>query len=85
VHRENPQRARAPGRPRGARAPDAQLLSLALRQRQIVPDYRAPNLLRLAPVALYTTEAELDETVRVLCELLQSGSHRGMTASSAVT
>lgn len=65
--------------------PDAQLLSLALRRRQIVPDYRAPNLLRLAPVALYTTEAELDETVRVLRELLQSGSYREVTASSPVT
>lgn len=65
--------------------PDAQLLSLALRQRQIVPDYRAPNLLRLAPVALYTIEVELDETVRVLGELLESGSYREVTASSHVT
>ncbi len=56
--------------------PDAKLLSLALRRRGIVPDYRAPDLLRLAPVALYNTEAELGETVRVLRELLDSGSYR---------
>lgn len=65
--------------------PDAQLLSLALRRRQIVPDYRAPNLLRLAPVALYNTEAELDEMVRVLSELLQSGSYRHIVNPSQVT
>lgn len=53
--------------------PHAQHLSLALRARRIIPDYRPPNLLRLAPVALYTTEAELEETVRVLRELLDDG------------
>ncbi len=56
--------------------PDAKLLSLALRRRGIIPDYRAPDLLRLAPVALYNTEAELGEAVRVLRELLDSGSYR---------
>lgn len=56
--------------------PEAQSLSFALRARQIIPDYRAPNLLRLAPVALYNTEAELDETVRVLRDLLSSGDYR---------
>ncbi len=56
--------------------PEAQTLSFALRARQIIPDYRSPNLLRLAPVALYTTEAELDETVRVLRDLISSGDYR---------
>lgn len=65
--------------------PEAKLLSQALRQRQITPDYRPPNLLRLAPVALYNDEAELDETVRVLRELLDSGSYREITAPVQVT
>lgn len=55
--------------------PHARQLSLALRERGVVPDYREPDLLRLAPVALYTTEAELDEVVRLLRELLDSGEH----------
>jgi len=58
--------------------PEAKLLSLALRERGITPDYRAPDLLRLAPVALYNTEAEVDTTVRTLRELLCSGAHREM-------
>ena len=65
--------------------PAAQQLSLALRERRIVPDYRAPDLLRLAPVALYNTEAELDETVRVLLELLSTGSYSQNVASGRVT
>ena len=65
--------------------PSAQGLSLALRERHIVPDYRAPNLLRLAPVALYNTEAELDETVRVLRELLDTKSYVGAVSAGRVT
>ncbi len=65
--------------------PDARLLSLALRQRRIVPDYRSPDLLRLAPVALYNTEAELDETVRVLRGLLESGAYHNVAQAGHVT
>ena len=65
--------------------PDARLLSLALRQRQITPDYRAPDLLRLAPVALYNTEAELDETVRIVRELLDTGAYREVAQAGHVT
>ena len=55
--------------------PQARLLSLALRARGIVPDFRAPDLLRMAPVALYNTEEELLETVQVLRELLDSETY----------
>ena len=65
--------------------PGAQGLSLELRKRHIVPDYRAPNLLRLAPVALYNTEAELDETVRVLRELLSAESYLKAAQAGHVT
>ncbi len=65
--------------------PDARSLSLALRERRIIPDYREPDLLRLAPVALYNTEAELDETVRVIRELLETGSYQKSAGSSRVT
>ncbi len=56
--------------------PQARPLSLALRSRGIVPDYREPDILRLAPVALYNTETELDEMVWVLRELLDTGEYR---------
>ena len=65
--------------------PDAKQLSAALRARGIVPDHREPNLLRLAPVALYNTEAELEEVVGVLRELLANGNHREVEVEQQVT
>ena len=65
--------------------PQARALSAALRQRGIIPDFRAPDVLRLAPVALYTLEAELEETVRVLRELLDTGAHLKVDVSGAVS
>lgn len=55
--------------------PHAQALSMALRARDIIPDYRSPNLLRLAPVALYNNEAELEKTVQTLRDLLDRGDY----------
>ncbi len=64
--------------------PDAKQLSAALRARDIVPDYRQPNLLRLAPTALYNTEEELGEVVRILKALLASGSYKGVEVEQQV-
>ena len=58
------------------RHPEAAQLSKALRRRGVIPDYRRPDVLRLAPVAFYTTQADLDRAVAVLRELLDSGAHR---------
>jgi kynureninase len=55
--------------------PEARSLSVALRGLGVVPDYREPDILRLAPVALYNTEAELEQVVRLLRGLLDSGEH----------
>ncbi len=65
--------------------PEARALSAALRASGVVPDYREPDILRLAPVALYNTEDELRETVRVLRGLLDSGSYKGAELSSTVS
>lgn len=65
--------------------PEAGRLSLALRRRGIVPDFRAPDILRLAPVALYNSEAEVETVVAVLRELLDSGEHRKIEMSGVVT
>jgi kynureninase len=65
--------------------PQARALSVALRERHITPDYRPPNLLRLAPVAFYTSEAELEETVRTLRELLDHPERLEQFTASKVT
>jgi kynureninase len=56
--------------------PEAAQLALALRRRQIIPDFRPPDVLRLAPVALYNTEGDLERAVLTLRHLLDTGEHR---------
>jgi kynureninase len=50
-------------------------LSRALRARGVVPDFRPPDLLRLAPVALYTLEPEVDAAVGAVRAVLDEGAH----------
>ena len=64
---------------------EARRISLALRRRGIVADHRPPDLLRLAPVALYNTEAELDAAVDALRELLDTESYLDEAADSPIT
>lgn len=64
---------------------DAHLLSLALREKQIIPDYREPNLLRLAPVALYNTKEELEISVQTLRDLLDSASYKTLALKQKVS
>ena len=52
--------------------PWAGKLSQALRAQGVVPDFRPPDLLRLAPSPLYTSFAECQRAVEVLLELLST-------------
>ncbi|WP_245394409.1 kynureninase/PvdN C-terminal domain-containing protein [Isachenkonia alkalipeptolytica] len=45
---------------------EAYRISLALRDHHVIPDYREPNVLRLAPVALYNTYEEVYKLVEIL-------------------
>ncbi len=45
---------------------EAYRISLALRDHGVVPDYREPNVIRLAPVALYNTYEEVYRLVETL-------------------
>jgi kynureninase len=58
---------------------DAPRIAKALKQRRVVPDFRAPNVIRLAPIAFYTTYRELDEVVRHLKEIIDTGAHLQVT------
>ena len=47
----------------------------------MTPDYRAPNVIRLAPIALYTSFEEVWRTVQLLREIVASGDHTRFEAA----
>lgn len=54
---------------------EAPRIAKALKARGIVPDFRAPNVIRLAPAPLYTSYHELWQTVQALREIIDRGEH----------
>jgi kynureninase len=57
--------------------PDARDISVALRRLEhVIGDFRAPNGLRLAPMAAYTSDEELLEGVNRIKRMVASGAYR---------
>jgi len=61
--------------------PQAGALSQALRSRDVIGDFRPPDLLRLAPAPHYTSFAECRRAVDVLEDLLTTGGRARMPSS----
>jgi kynureninase len=59
--------------------PAAGNLSRALRARGVIPDFRPPNLLRLAPAPLYTSFAECAAAIDVLEAILKTNAHEHLS------
>lgn len=53
--------------------PKAFALAQALRQQGIVPDFRPPDILRLAPTAFYNTYSDLVATISCILNILEDG------------
>jgi kynureninase len=49
---------------------EAARICKALKENGIIPDFRAPNIIRLAPVALYTSYSEVWTAVQVLKKIM---------------
>lgn len=65
--------------------PLARQLSVALRERGVVPDFRPPDLLRLAPAPLYNTFVEVDAAVDAIVAIFEAGGPRDVAAQETVT
>ncbi|MCM3612358.1 kynureninase [Planococcus sp. MERTA32b] len=50
--------------------PEAARICKALKDEGVVPDFRAPNIIRLAPVALYTSFEDVEQTVGILKKIM---------------
>jgi kynureninase len=55
--------------------PRAVRITRALKARGIIPDFRPPNVIRLAPVPLYTRYRDVGEVVVALASIVNSGEH----------
>lgn len=64
--------------------PEAVQLAKALRHHGIVPDFRPADIIRLAPMALYTTYTEIWHTVDALARILRDEEHRSFSADRDV-
>ena len=56
----------------------------ALKEAGIIPDFRAPNIIRLAPVAFYTTYTEIWESVQILKTIMLEKSYEKFTNKRGV-
>lgn len=54
--------------------PEAWRLTCALRAEGVIPDFRPPDVIRLAPAALYTTAAECIEAIDRLRRIVLAGT-----------
>lgn len=64
--------------------PAAVRITRALKARGIVPDFRPPNVIRLAPVALYTRYRDVGEVIMALQAIVESGEHLQFADERAV-
>lgn len=55
---------------------DAYRISIALKQRGVVQDFREPNVIRLTPAALYTTYQDVYDLVNILLDIVKTESHK---------
>ena len=63
--------------------PEGWRICCALKARGIVPDFRPPQVVRLAPVALYTTFEEVERTVAALEEIVRNREYEAFPAARA--
>jgi len=61
--------------------PHAIRISRALRARGVVSDFRPPDVIRLAPVALYTMYADVFRTLEALRDIVESGAYMRFEAN----
>lgn len=55
---------------------DAIRINEAMKAAGIIPDFRFPNIIRLAPVPLYTSYCEVYDMVSRIAEIMESGEYK---------
>ncbi|MBH0230490.1 kynureninase [Halobacillus yeomjeoni] len=56
--------------------PEAASICKALKDENVVPDFRSPNVIRLAPIALYTSFEDVYEVMFILKDIIMNEKHK---------
>lgn len=64
--------------------PEAAGICEALKERGVIPDFRAPNVVRLAPVALYTSHLDVWKAVGILKGIMADKAHENFENTRGV-
>lgn len=63
---------------------EAQPISLALRARGVIPDFRKPDVIRFAPSPLYNSFTELWKAIQILKEIVATNAHDEFEATRSL-
>ncbi|MDP7207968.1 MAG: kynureninase, partial [Candidatus Bathyarchaeota archaeon] len=63
----------------GVEHSDAWRVSEALKARGVIPDFRPPNVIRLAPIPLYTSYLEVWNVVQHLKDVIDNGEQEAFS------
>ncbi|WP_226086813.1 kynureninase [Mesobacillus sp. S13] len=55
---------------------EAARICKALKESNVIPDFRAPNVIRLAPIALYTSYEDIFKTVQILKRIMENEEYK---------
>ncbi|WP_053365830.1 kynureninase [Bacillus sp. FJAT-27245] len=55
---------------------EAARICKTLKGHHVIPDFRSPNVIRLAPIALYTTFEDVWETIQILKRIMQTEEYK---------
>ena len=55
---------------------DAARICKALKQQGVIPDFRSPNVIRLAPIALYSSYVDVYHVVEILKTIMREKTYQ---------
>lgn len=59
-------------------------IARALKSRGVIPDFRPPNVIRLAPISLYVSYADIWDTVEHLKQIIDTGEYLALAEAREV-
>lgn len=59
--------------------PEAARICKALKEAKIIPDFRAPNIIRLAPISFYTSFSDVEKVANTLQNIMENETYKNFS------